>query len=93
VGVSQEIVAVVGQFQTTRTSTTPEFSTTPGISRRLGEPERLTPRETPVSNEMADARALRELGDRATRWWTDLDRGWRAVAVGHLVVAAVWVAV
>jgi hypothetical protein len=42
---------------------------------------------------MADARLLRELGDRTSRWWTDLDRGWRAVAVGHLVVAVMWVAV
>ncbi|WP_256468570.1 hypothetical protein [Halorussus gelatinilyticus] len=42
---------------------------------------------------MADARSLRTLDERARRWWADLDRGWRATVVGHLVVAAVWLAV
>ncbi|WP_321112991.1 hypothetical protein [Halorussus salinisoli] len=41
---------------------------------------------------MAGEESLRELGDRASRWWAGLDRGWRAVVVGHLVVAAAWVA-
>jgi hypothetical protein len=42
---------------------------------------------------MTSEKTLRDLGERASRWWAGLDRGWRAVLLGHLVAAAIWVAI